>query len=168
MAFDLDRLRSMKESLVGYRDLIQRERADALETQFLDFMSRVGVDPDTVGIRESFSRIMDIVGDDSLQSKDRISAAIESDFLYSILGARSGASHREMRMLTRELSGFVSAAARDADDEQQFVQNLLSGALRDLADAVERPPRGQPGSDSPPAEFWVEAIKIGLGSMFEL
>jgi len=157
----------MKESLVGYRDLIERERAEALEAQFLDFMSRVGVDPDSDGIREAFTRLMDIVSDDDTPAKDRIAAAIESDFLYSILGARSGASHREMRSLTRELASFVGRAARGADDEQQFVQNLLSGALRDLADQVERPARGTPGSEMGPMELWAEAIRIGLEAMVD-
>jgi len=165
VGFDLDRLRAMKDSLVGYRDLIQRERADALESQFRDFMERAGLDPDTEGLRDQFLRLMEVIADDGRDRSERIAAAIESDFLYSVLGARSGASHREMRALTRQLSRFVSDASRNADNEQQFVQNLISGALRDLAEAVERPTRGQPGAGSPPPEFWSEAVRIGLDAM---
>jgi len=155
----------MRENLVGYRDLIERERAEALEAQFRDFMARVGIDPESEGLRAQFIRLMEIIADDSIERTQRIATAIESDFLYSILAARSGASHREMRTLTRELSRFVSEASRNADNEQQFVQNLISGALRDLADAVERPSRGQPGANDSPADFWSEAIRIGLEAM---
>ena len=52
-----------------------------------------------------------------------------------------------------------------ADNEQQFVQNLISGALRQLADQVERPTRGEPGSEHSPMDFWTEAIRIGLDNL---
>jgi hypothetical protein len=155
----------MKDTLVGYRDLIERERADALEAQFRDFMGRVGIDPESGDLRPQFLRLMEVIADDSAERSERIAAAIESDFLYSILAARSGASHREMRTLTRELSRFVSEASRNADNEQQFVQNLIAGALRELADDVERPTRGQPGSDSKPSDFWTDAVRIGLDAL---
>ena len=52
-----------------------------------------------------------------------------------------------------------------ADNEQQFVQNLIAGALRELADDVERPTRGQPGSESKPSDFWTDAVRIGLDAL---
>lgn len=155
----------MKDTLVGYRDLIERERSDALEARFVEFTRRMGIDPDLDDLREQFKRMMDLIGDEDRSAKDRIASAIESDFLYSILSARTGATHREMRALTRELATFVSRAARGADDEQQFVQNLIAGALRELADDVERPTRGQPGSEHSPTDFWIEAIRIGLDNL---
>lgn len=155
----------MKDTLVGYRNMIERERSEALEARFVEFTERMGIDPNLDGLRDQFVRMMDIIGDDERPAKDRIASAIESDFLYSILSARTGATHREMRTLTRELASFVGKAARGADNEQQFVQNLLSGALRDLADAVERPNRGQPGSENSPIDFWTEAIRIGLDNL---
>jgi hypothetical protein len=162
VGLDLNRLNAMKETLMGYRDMIERERADALEAQFREFTGRMGIDPDIEGLRSQFIRMMEIVSNDDLPAKDRIASAIESDFLYSTLSARSGATHREMRALTKELATFVGKAARGADDEQQFVQNLISGALRQLADQVERPARGEPGSEHTPIDFWTDAIRIGL------
>ena len=93
--------------------------------------------------------MMDIISDDDRPAKDRIASAIESDFLYSVMSARTGATHREMRALTRELATFVGKAARGADNEQQFVQNLISGALgaamtRSNAQPVANPDRTQP------------------------
>ena len=165
LGLDIDRLRAIRETLVGYRDLIERERAGAMEARFVDFTSRMGINPDLEGLREQFVRMMDIISDDDRPAKDRIASAIESDFLYSVLSARTGATHREMRSLTRELATFVGKAARGADDEQQFVQNLIAGALRELANDVERPTRGQPGSENSPMDFWTEAIRIGLDNL---
>ena len=99
MGLDLDRLRAMRETLVGYRDLIERERAEAMEARFVEFTGRMGIDPDLGGLRE------------------------------------------------------------------QFVQNLIAGALRELANDVERPTRGQPGSENSPMDFWTEAIRIGLDNL---
>lgn len=165
IGLDIDRLKEMRKTLLGFRDMIERERSDALEAQFLEFTSRMGIDPDLDELRPQFVRMMSIISNDDLPAKDRIASAIESDFLYSIMSARTGATHREMRSLTRELATFVSKAARGADNEQQFVQNLISGALRQLADQVERPTRGEPGSEHSPMDFWTEAIRIGLDNL---
>ena len=97
IGFDIDRLKEMRKTLVGFRDMIERERSDALEAQFMEFTSRMGIDPDLDGLRSQFVRMMDIISDDDRPAKDRIASAIESDFLYSVMSARTGATHREMR-----------------------------------------------------------------------
>ena len=149
IGFDIDRLKEMRKTLVGFRDMIERERSDALEAQFMEFTSRMGIDPDLDGLRSQFVRMMDIISDDD-RPAGIVASAIESDFLYSVMSARTGATHREMRALTRELATFVGKAARGADNEQQFVQNLISGALRQLADQVERPTVANPDRNTAP------------------
>ena len=162
MGVDVDRLEKMRDHLIGYRDLIERERHNALDAKFEDFMEHIGLDPESDDLRVQFFRMIELIGDESLDRTQRISAAIESDFLYSLLSARTGATHREMRMLTRELSQFVGAASKNARTENDFVRNLISGSLRQLSEAIERPNRGEPGSEDAPTDFWVDAIRTGL------
>ena len=159
---DIKRLEKLRDHLIGYRDLIERERHNALDVKFEDFMEQIGLDPEEDDLRVQFFNMIEIIGDTELNRTERISAAIESDFLYALLSARTGATHREMRMLTRELSQFVGSASTNARTENDFIRNLISGSLRQLSDAIERPNRGEPGSDDPPTDFWVEAIRSGL------
>ncbi len=162
MDIDIGRLEKMRDHLIGYRDLIARERHNALDAKFEDFMKNIGIDPGEDDLRSQFFRMIELMGDNTLNRTERISAAIESDFLYALLSARTGATHREMRMLTRELSQFVGAASKNARSEKDFIRNLISGSLRQLSEAIERPNRGEPGSDDTPTDFWVEAIRSGL------
>ena len=159
---DIERLEKMRDHLIGYRDLIARERHNALDVKFEEFMKHIGLDPEEDDLRAQFFRMIELISDTELNRTERISSAIESDFLYALLSARTGSTHREMRMLTRELSQFVGAASKNARTEHDFIRNLISGSLRQLSDAIERPNRGEPGSDEPPTDFWVDAIRVGL------
>ena len=50
---------------------------------------------------------------------------------------KTSAKERELRKLTNDICNFIEGASQGAENEQQFIQNLLAKSLRDAAKTIE-------------------------------
>lgn len=152
----------MSSMLEKYRDILEKEREATLRQQFLDFLEKMEVsDTDRVeSLYGDFQLFMNNIENDDTALQDRVTSAIQSEFLYRIMTLKNSSRERELRKITHELSSFIEKAAHNAESEQQFMRNLLSNSLRAVADEIEPKKGRQPGQSM--HEAWADAMRLGL------
>ena len=77
---------------------------------------------------------------------------------------KTSAKERELRRLTDEISSFIKGASQGAQNEQQFVQNLLANSLKEVAKSIES---GELKAADSPVMSWIDSMKGGLSDIFD-
>jgi|TARA_B100000902_G_scaffold185906_1_gene178289 hypothetical protein len=158
-------LEKMKAMLDSYKVLLEQEKQAALKQHFIDFMAQLGItEADKLNqLEKSFFELIDILDfDDSLQS--RLQGMARSTFIWDVLQHKTSAKERELRRLTDDICNFIAGASQGAENEQQFLQNLLANSLRQVAESVES---GELKSSNVPVMTWVDSLKMGLDSIIK-
>ena len=76
------------------------------------------------------------------------------------MALKTSSRERELRRLTHHLSDFIKDVAKNAPDDNTFLQYLLSSSLRSVADTIEPKKHREQGQSM--NEAWIDAMKIGL------
>jgi hypothetical protein len=157
-------LEAMKTMLNTYKQLLEQEKQAALNQHFEDFMQQLAInDPEKSLLRTSFFALIDILDSEgSLQ--ERTQRMAKSDFIWDVLQLKTSAKERELRRITDEICDFIAGASQGAENEGQFIQNLLARSLREVATSIES---GELRSSALPAITWIESLKLGLDAMFK-
>lgn len=154
--------KKMTSMLEKYRDILEKEREATLRHQFMEFIKRMEVS-DTEraeSLYGDFQSFMNDIEDEDAPLQERVTMAIQSDFLYQIMTLKNSSRERELRKITNELSQFIHKAAHNAETEQQFMRNLLSHSLKAVADEIEPKKQRQPGQSM--HEAWADAMRLGM------
>ena len=155
--------KSMKNMLGHYRALLEREREITLKNQFENFISDiVGVDStDQVDILyDEFRTMLEAIEDPEGSAKDKVLHCVQSPFFYNVMALKTSSRERELRRLTHHLSDFIKDVAKNAPDDNTFLQHLLSSSLRSVADTIEPKKHREQGQSM--NEAWIDAMKVGL------
>ena len=63
-----------------------------------------------------------------------------------------------------DIAGLVKGASQGAQNEQQFVQNLLANSLKEVAKSIES---GELKAADSPVMSWIDSMKGGLSDIFD-
>ena len=154
----------MKTMLNTYKRLLEREKQAALTQHFEEFMAQLGItdSEQSQSLEKSFFSLVDIL-DSEGTLQERVQLMAKSDFIWEVLKLKTSAKERELRKLTDDISNFIEGASQGAENEQQFIQNLLAKSLRDVAKTIES---GDIRSANAPHLAWIESLKVGLEALF--
>jgi vacuolar-type H+-ATPase subunit D/Vma8 len=155
----------MKTMLNTYKRLLEREKQAALTQHFEDFVSQLGITDaqQSETLQKSFFALVEIL-DSNGTLQERVQLMAKSDFIWEVLKLKTSAKERELRKLTDDICNFIEGASQGAENEQQFIQNLLAKSLRDAAKTIES---GDIRSSNAPHMAWIESLKIGLEALFK-
>jgi len=155
----------MKDMLGAYKQLLEREKQMALEQHFQGFMGQLKIDNIELKteLKTQFSSLIDLL-EEKIPMDQRMLAVINSPFIWNVMQHKTSAKERELRRLTDEISSFIKGASQGAQNEQQFVQNLLANSLKEVAKSIES---GELKAADSPVMSWIDSMKGGLSDIFD-
>jgi len=158
-------LEEMRDMLGAYKQLLEREKQMALEQHFQGFMGQLKIDNVELKteLKTQFSSLIDLL-EEKIPMDQRMLAVINSPFIWNVMQHKTSAKERELRRLTDEISSFIKGASQGAQNEQQFVQNLLANSLRQVAQSIES---GELKAADSPVMSWIDSMKDGLSDIFD-
>jgi hypothetical protein len=114
-------------------------------------------------LKTQFSSLIDLL-EEKIPMDQRMLAVINSPFIWNVMQHKTSAKERELRRLTDEISSFIKGASQGAQNEQQFVQNLLANSLKEVAKSIES---GELKAADSPVMSWIDSMKGGLSDIFD-
>tara|TARA_B100001778_G_scaffold278058_1_gene241877 strand:- start:2501 stop:3022 length:522 start_codon:yes stop_codon:yes gene_type:complete len=143
--FNIEQLRF---SLGKLKDTIKEEQQKAQREIFRNFLVDVlKMDLNDEGakhLEEQYIQSLDVLSDDDIELKERISQFIESEFLYSILTYKNLSYEREIKSFLQRLTKLIQATSTESSEsEMAYVTSFLSTGLKDVVSIIE-------GQDIPP------------------
>jgi|TARA_B110000285_G_scaffold68748_1_gene79053 hypothetical protein len=158
-------LEEMRDMLGAYKQLLEREKQMALEQHFQGFMGQLKIDNIELKteLKTQFSSLIDLL-EEKIPMDQRMLAVINSPFIWNVMQHKTSAKERELRRLTDEISSFIKGASQGAQNEQQFVQNLLANSLKEVAKSIES---GELKAADSPVMSWIDSMKGGLSDIFD-
>ena len=128
-----------------YQGLLERQREATIKSQFRDFSQSLGIvaTGETINsLFQNFEQVNETLENGELLLKDRIIQTLDSDFVQQVLTLKTAARESELRRMTSDLSEFIRDVPT-ADNDSQFIQNLMAKSLKTLAQEVSlQTPRG--------------------------
>lgn len=128
----------LQECLTQYRDFLEDQRAETIKNQFREFSNSLGIVASSETINSLFHNFEDVTGlldNADIPIQDRILKTLESDFVQQVLTLKTAARESELRRMTFDLSEFIRNIPT-ADNDTQWIQNLMATALKTLASEV--------------------------------
>jgi len=155
----------MKTMLNTYKKLLEQEKQAALTQHFQDFVEHLDITDSAQqeALQKSFFSLIQILDSEgSLQ--ERVQLMAKSDFIWDVLQFKTSAKERELRKITDDICDFIAGASQGAENEGQFIQNLLARSLREVAQSIES---GDIRASSVPSMAWIDSLKVGLDALFK-
>jgi hypothetical protein len=158
-------LEEMRDMLGAYKQLLEREKQLALEQHFQGFMGQLKIDDIDLKkeLKIEFASLIEIL-EEKLPMEQRMLRVVNSPFIWNVMQHKTSAKERELRRLTDEISSFIKGASQGAQNEQQFVQNLLANSLKEVAKSIES---GELKAADSPVMSWIDSMKGGLSDIFD-
>tara|TARA_B100000029_G_scaffold514515_1_gene617668 strand:+ start:8703 stop:9215 length:513 start_codon:yes stop_codon:yes gene_type:complete len=164
LAFVKD-LSQLKESLSQYQGLLEQQREATIKSQFRDFSKSLGIvaTADTINsLFHNFEDVNETLEDGELLLKDRIIKTLDSDFVQQVLTLKTAARESELRRMTNDLSNFIRDVPT-ADNDSQFIQNLMAKSLATLATEVSL----QKDLGETYNEAWIQSLQEQAEEIFK-
>tara|TARA_B100000700_G_C14635583_1_gene664879 strand:- start:84 stop:596 length:513 start_codon:yes stop_codon:yes gene_type:complete len=164
LAFVKD-LSQLKESLSQYQGLLEQQREATIKSQFRDFSDSLGIvaTADTINsLFHNFEDVNETLEDSELVLKDRIIKTLDSDFVQQVLTLKTAARESELRRMTNDLSNFIRDVPT-ADNDSQFIQNLMAKSLATLATEVSL----QKDLGETYNEAWIQSLQEQAAEIFK-
>lgn len=164
LAFVKD-LSQLKESLSQYQGLLEQQREATIKSQFRDFSKSLGIVATAETINSLFHNFEDVnetLEDGELLLKDRIIKTLDSDFVQQVLTLKTAARESELRRMTNDLSNFIRDVPT-ADNDSQFIQNLMAKSLATLATEVSL----QKDLGETYNEAWIQSLQEQAEEIFK-
>ena len=164
LAFVKD-LSQLKESLSQYQGLLEQQREATIKSQFRDFSKSLGIVATAETINSLFHNFEDVnetLENGELLLKDRIIKTLDSDFVQQVLTLKTAARESELRRMTNDLSNFIRDVPT-ADNDSQFIQNLMAKSLATLATEVSL----QKDLGETYNEAWIQSLQEQAEEIFK-
>jgi len=164
LAFVKD-LSQLKESLSQYQGLLEQQREATIKSQFRDFSKSLGIvaTADTINsLFHNFEDVNETLENGELLLKDRIIKTLDSDFVQQVLTLKTAARESELRRMTNDLSNFIRDVPT-ADNDSQFIQNLMAKSLATLATEVSL----QKDLGETYNEAWIQSLQEQAEEIFK-
>ncbi len=158
-------LSQLKESLNQYQGLLERQREATIKSQFRDFSQSLGIvaTGETINsLFQNFEQVNETLENGELLLKDRIIQTLDSDFVQQVLTLKTAARESELRRMTSDLSEFIRDVPT-ADNDSQFIQNLMAKSLKTLAQEVSL----QKDLGETYNEAWIQSLQEQANEIFK-
>ncbi|HCX21317.1 MAG TPA: hypothetical protein DHN29_05340 [Cytophagales bacterium] len=161
----IENLSQMKESLNQYQTFLENEREQTIKTQFREFSQSLGITatPETINaLFQNFEQVTALLEDKSIKLQDRIIETLNSLFVQQVLTLKTAARESELRRMTSDLSEFIRDVPT-ADNDSQFIQNLMAKSLKTLAQEVSL----QKDLGETYNEAWIQSLQEQANEIFK-
>jgi hypothetical protein len=151
---------ALTEMISKYRDLLDRERNNAFLQQFDQFLLDAAniTDEDLrTTMTGRLNEVLSKLTQTELAPHEVLIEFFESEIIQDMIKSKSSARERELRQLTYEFGSFLQDAAYNANNDEEFLRNLLKQSLQKLSNDLE--PRSIRKKGESMVDVWVRAME---------